>query len=89
MPKASKNPTPSDLCAKAVTSLAAGKRGYKKSDAAMDALEKLVKPGEVISIESGKLKGKKFKFSDKWEGKSRVNGGMNIRRFELEELTEP
>lgn len=89
MPKPSKPASPSELVSKCVSALASGKRHYKKSDAAMDALEKVVKAGEVVTIEAGKLKGKQFKLVDKFEGKNRIGVGLSARRYELEEITPP
>lgn len=55
----------------------------------MDALEKLIKAGDEVLIDSGKLKGKKFKLVDKFEGKNRIGVGLSARRFELEEISQP
>lgn len=79
----------STLAARYLRRKSAGKKGYKDSDVTMDALEAKLNPGDVVVLDSGNLAGKKFRFVDTWAGKSRVNAGMNVRRFDLEPVTDP
>ncbi len=73
-----------------LSNLQRGKTGYKKADAAFEALMKLVKAGETVTLPANcRMAGKKFLVIDKFEKKIAVNVGMNARRYELEELTEP
>lgn len=60
--------------------LASGKKGYKDSDEAMDALEKILRPGKIVTLASGK----KFALIDKWKHKTKANYGGNVRRFDLQ-----
>jgi hypothetical protein len=73
-----------------LSNLQRGKTGYKKADAAFEALMKLVKPGDVIELPANcRMAGKKFEVKDKFASKISVNVGMNARRYELDEITEP
>lgn len=67
-----------------ISTLNSGKKGYKKSDALMDQLEKELEPGQIVILPNGK----KVRFVDQWAGKSKVNAGMNVRRFAFEEVIE-
>lgn len=73
------------LAARVVASREVGKRGYKKADAAMAELVKQIKPGETVTLASGK----KFQLKDNWEGKTQVAAISFSRRYELEEVTSP
>ena len=70
-----------DRCLK---SLSAGKRNYKRADAIMDELAQELEPGQIIELPNGQKK----RFVDDWQGKNRVNGGMNIRRWQFEDVIE-
>ena len=79
----------SKLVSRHVLALQSGKKGYKTADALLDVIESHLKPGDVVEVTEGKLSGKKFKFSDKFSDRSRLNVGMNARRYELEDVTAP
>ena len=96
--------TPESLAFLHVFALGCGKIGYKHADAAIEMLLKKQKRGTVTigPIEphinpllqefakfASTLAGKKFKIVDGWRGKSKVNTGSNVRRYELEEITSP
>lgn len=75
-------------------SLREGKERYKAADAALDALLEKKKAGAVIKLPIGKevaeeLRGKKFRVVDKFKSRNSIGVGLNARRFELEEVTEP
>lgn len=77
-----------------VHSLREGKERYKAADAALDALLAKKKPGSVIKLPAGSkvaedLRGKKFRVVDKFADRNSIGVGLNARRFELEEVTEP
>jgi thiamine biosynthesis protein ThiC len=73
-----------------ISNLQKGKTGYKKADAAFEALMKQVKAGDIIELPANcRMAGKKFEVKDKFATKIQVNVGMNARRFELDEITEP
>lgn len=76
-----------------VSALAVGKAKYKEADAALDALLKVAKPGQVIVLPEEKpipvdLRGKKFRVKDKFEKKNSIGVGLSARRYELEEVEE-
>lgn len=73
------------LVTKHLRSLELGKKHYKKSDAALDEIEKQIIPGEIVALPSGK----KVRFKDKFADRTRINVGMNARRYEFEEVTQP
>jgi hypothetical protein len=82
------------LAVRHVVSLARGKMYYKKADAALDALLKQAKTGDLIVLPDEKpvpiaYRGKKFRVTDKFESRNSIGVGLSARRFELEELTEP
>ena len=82
-----------ELTALHVSSLAEGKAGYKQADAALDALLKVAKVGEVIVLPEEKpipvdLRGKKFRVIDKFEKKNSIGVGLSARRYEVEEIEE-
>src|SRR5438309_762077 len=72
--KAKKHSTPKldapTLAWKHISNLQRGKTGYKQADAAFEALMKLVKPGDIVTLPANcKLAGKKFLVIDKFEKK--------------------
>lgn len=76
-----------------VSALAEGKAKYKEADAALDALMKIAKPGQIIALPEEKtirpsLRGKKFRVKDKFEKKNSIGVGLSARRYELEEVEE-
>jgi aminoglycoside phosphotransferase len=94
--------TPEALAFLHVFALGCGKIGYKHADAAVDLLLKKQKRGTVTigPIEphinpllqefakfASTLAGKKFRIADNWRGRTKVNTGSNVRRYELEEVT--
>ena len=80
----------SQKVARCVRAMELGRKNYRQADVTMDALEKEMTPGDVVIVSSGKLRGKKFKMIDKFAGgKTRINVGMNARRYELEEVLDP
>jgi hypothetical protein len=84
MPRAAKTDIAS-LVAKHLRSLELGKRNYRKADAALDEIEQKLQPGEVVELPNGR----KVRFKDKFDGRNRINVGLNARRFEFEEVTSP
>lgn len=85
---------PGILAARHLSALAKGKAHYKKSDAALDALLKQKKAGDIVILPDGHptpaaLRGKKFIVVDKFENRNSIGVGLSARRFEMEELTEP
>jgi len=95
--------TPEALAFLHVFSLGCGKIGYKFADASIDNLKKrklkgpISLPADVTIFTSAllaefekfahSLAAKRFKIVDGWRGKSKVNTGSNVRRYELEEVT--
>ena len=51
----------------------------------MDVLETKLKPGEIVTLPTGK----KYRFVDQWAGKNKVNSGMYVRKYEFEPVTDP
>jgi hypothetical protein len=83
-----------ELAALHVAALTDGKARYKEADAALDALLKQAKVGEVITLPNQKpipvdLRGKKFVISDKFAKRNSIGVGLSARRYELEELATP
>lgn len=84
----------SALALRHLVSLAKGKKFYKQSDAAIEALMQNAKAGDVITLPETlktpkEFRGKKFEVVDKFETRISVNVGMNARRFELSDVSEP
>ncbi|MCU1338861.1 MAG: hypothetical protein JWO19_4442 [Bryobacterales bacterium] len=82
------------LAVRHVVSLARGKFYYKKADAALDALLKQAKTGDVIVLPNEKpvptaYRGKTFRVTDKFASKNSIGVGLSARRFELEEIATP
>ena len=94
-----KKPSPrqlssTELVALHLSALADGKKFYKEADAALEALLKQAKVGEVIALPVEKpipvgLRGKKFAITDKFEKRNSIGVGLSARRYELEEVTQP
>jgi hypothetical protein len=82
------------LAVRHVVSLDRGKKYYKKADAALDALLKQAKAGDIVSLPDAapvpkELRGKKFRVSDKFEKRNSIGVGLSARRYELEEIEQP
>jgi hypothetical protein len=82
------------LAARHVVSLARGKSHYKKADAALDALLKGAKAGDVITLPDQKpvpvsLRKQKFRVIDKFASRNSIGVGLSARRYELEPIVEP
>ena len=93
VPKIKKQSVPAEIVAMHVSTLAEGKLRYKQADVLLDALLKVVKPGEVIVLPEAKpipvdLRGKKFRVIDKFEKKNSIGVGLSARRYEVEEVEE-
>lgn len=69
---------------KYLRALELGKKHYKRADALMDSIEKELQPGQVITLLTGKV----VRFADKFESRTRINVGMNARRYEFEEVVQ-
>lgn len=82
--------SPAELAGIHVSSLAAGKAGYKTADFALEELLKKADVGQVFTIpsdfEDKDLRGKKFCVKDKFAGKNSIPVGQSVRRYELEEV---
>lgn len=77
-----------------LSALTRSKAGYKKADAALDALVLQMKPGDLVTLPDSRpvpshLRGKKFRLADKFEKRNSIPVGLNARRFGLEEVIEP
>lgn len=64
---------------------AIGKLNYARSDAALHALTKIMKPGQTVTLKGGK----KFQLVDEFDGKLIVFRPCGVRRFSLKEIVEP
>jgi hypothetical protein len=79
-----KTDTP-ELIAKHVRSLDLGKRNYKKADAALEAILATMKAGDVVTAANGR----KYELVDEFAVKMTVFKPCGVRRYRLEEITEP
>lgn len=95
-------PSPAELTALHVSSLADGKASYKESDLALDhVIESLCKrckscgqivSGQEITLPDAKpipveLRGKKFRIEDKFAERNSIGAGLSVRRFEMKEVS--
>lgn len=67
---------------RAVRARALGMKNYKRADALLAQVRKLVQPGEVVKISDQKA----YKLVDKFEGKDIVWNPCAARRWDLEEV---
>jgi hypothetical protein len=70
------------LAGKYTRALAVGKAGYRRADAALNALTELMKPGDIVVLRGGK----KFKLVDQFSAASVVYKPVGVHRFKLEEI---
>lgn len=73
------------LAGKHIRSLELGKRAYKRSDASLEAILKVMKPGDVVTLKGGK----KFELVDEFATRTTVFKPCGVRRYKLEEIAEP
>ncbi len=73
------------LVGKHVRSLELGKRAYKRSDASLEAILKVMKPGDVVTLKGGR----RYELVDEFAEKLTVFKPCGVRRFKLEEIAEP
>lgn len=73
------------LIAKYAKSLAAGKKAYKHADACLDSIVSVMKPGDVAAATNGR----KFQLIDEFAQKTVVFKPCGVRRYKLEEVSEP
>lgn len=81
-------PDLASLVARYLRTLELGKKKYKQSDAQMDELHKLLKEGDEFDVSVGG-KARRVRYVDKFEGRTKINVGMNARRYEFEEVVAP
>lgn len=74
-----------DLIQRALRARALGGRHYKKSDANMELVLKVMKPGDQVTLKSGQT----IRLVDRYATKNTVFQPTGVRRYELEELTTP
>jgi hypothetical protein len=74
-----------ELISKHVRSLDLGKKNYKKADAALEAIISTMKPGDVAVAANGR----KYELVDEFAERMTVFKPCGIRRYKLEEVTEP
>lgn len=77
-----KNGSLLDKIQRHVRALELGKKNYKRADALLDEIALEMEPGQVLPLDAN---GKKFKLKDNFAaGKTRMNVGLNARRYEIE-----
>lgn len=73
------------LAGKYISAVARGKLQYRRADAALSALAKVMKPGQMVILRGGK----KYQLLDQFAVKTVVFRACGVRRFKLEEIVEP
>lgn len=89
---------PGEVAAAHIEALSVGKQGYKTADLALEVLIGQCTSDNCPTCGSRRFKndgivkaadGRRFRIVDKYASRIAVNVGMNARRYELEEVTQP